>query len=46
MFQLELKRCIIFLIITEVPRDFTEYYDDKMRRVQRKVDNLKKAALS
>jgi hypothetical protein len=30
----------------EVRRDFTDYYDDKMRRVQRKVDNLRKAALS
>ncbi|CAF4184305.1 unnamed protein product, partial [Adineta steineri] len=27
----------------EVRRDFTEYYDDKMQRVQRKVDNLRKA---
>ncbi|CAF1307539.1 unnamed protein product [Rotaria sp. Silwood1] len=30
----------------EVRRDLTEYYDDKMRRVQRKVDNLRKAALN
>ncbi|CAF4500850.1 unnamed protein product, partial [Rotaria sp. Silwood2] len=29
-----------------VRRDLTEYYDDKMRRVQRKVDNLRKAALN
>ncbi|CAF1448566.1 unnamed protein product [Adineta ricciae] len=30
----------------EVRRDFTGYYDDKMRRVQRKVDNLRKAGLN
>jgi hypothetical protein len=40
----------IIIILTssciEVRRDFTGYYDDKMRRVQRKVDNLRKAALS
>ena len=30
----------------EVRRDFTGYYDDKMRRVQRKVDNLRKAGMS
>ena len=34
------------LIFIEVRRDFTGYYDDKMRRVQRKVDNLRKAASS
>ncbi|CAF3407571.1 unnamed protein product [Rotaria socialis] len=28
----------------EVRRDLTEYYDEKMQRVQRKVDNLRKAA--
>ncbi|CAF2072620.1 unnamed protein product [Rotaria magnacalcarata] len=30
----------------EVRRDLTEYYDEKMQRVQRKVDNLRKAASS
>ncbi|CAF4169559.1 unnamed protein product, partial [Adineta steineri] len=30
-------------MFVEVRRDFTEYYDDKMQRVQRKVDNLRKA---
>ena len=35
-----------FFVLLEVRRDFTGYYDDKMRRVQRKVDNLRKAGLS
>ncbi|CAF0860696.1 unnamed protein product [Rotaria sordida] len=30
----------------EIRRDLTEYYDDKMQRVQRKVDNLRKARLN
>ncbi len=34
------------ILLVEVRRDFTEYYEDKMRRVQRKVDNLRKALLS
>jgi hypothetical protein len=32
--------------IVEVRRDFSGYYEDKMRRVQRKLENLRKATLS
>ena len=32
--------------VLEVRQDLTEYYEDKMQRVQRKLNNLRKAASS
>ena len=34
------------MLSVEVPRDLAEYHAEKVRRVQRKVDNLRRAASS
>lgn len=41
MIEIRLLTIVLFI---EVPRDLTEYHAEKMRRVQRKVENLRKAA--
>ena len=38
------EKCLI-IVILEVHQDLSEYHHDKMKRVQRKLDNLRKTML-
>lgn len=42
----EHRLCFWSMLSVEVPRDLAEYHAEKLRRVQRKVDNLRRAASS